>query len=264
MLRGWLPIIIALILGSIASVAAFVAIHIEKEEVIRGWELENVLAASEDIPVGTIITDDMLVESPMPRQFIYDSIMLPSDREYAIGREALVTIKKGEPLHWHQLRGLREKEKLSDQIRPGSRAVTINVTADTAVGFWIRPNDTVDIIGIFMDPVNQSQVAITLLQNVPVLATGKESAMLGSSQDEEYETLTLQVLPQEAEILALAQSVGKLHLTLRNREDQSVIEERTRTTLDTLFSESQLRMLEERRRKVIEIIRGLQNKINIK
>jgi len=264
MLRGWMPIVISAILAIASGVSAWFAIENTRAEAVRGWELEQVLAASEDIPPGTILTDDLLQEIPMPRQFIYESIMLPSDKEFAIGKEVVVPIKKGEPIHWYQLRGLREHERLSEQIRPGARAITINVNADSAVGYWIRPNDTVDIIGIFRDPVKQTQVAITLLQNVPVLATGRESAMLGSSQDREYMTVTLQVLPQEAEILALAQSLGRLHLTLRNREDQSVIEERTRTTLETLFSDTQLRFLERQRRKTIKIIRGLQNKLGIK
>lgn len=260
MLRGWLPIIIAIFLALGAGFLSWMAIENSRNEATRGWQLEEVLAAREDIPAGTIITEDLIQNIPMPKQFIYESIMVPADIDFALKKEAIVPLKAGEPIHWYQLRGLQEHEKLSDLVRRGFRAVTINTNADSSVGHWIRPNDSVDIIGIFQDPIKREPVALTLLQNIPVLATGKTSAMLGSQYDEEYMTLTLQTLPQEAEIIILAQSLGTLHLTLRNREDQGLID-RTRSTLDTMFTDSELRSLEEKRNKTIEIIRGLQDKI---
>ena len=49
--------------------------------------------------------------------------------------------------------------------------MTIDAAKTTAVGGWVRPNDHVDVIGIFKDPQTNESVAVTLMENVMVLAT---------------------------------------------------------------------------------------------
>ncbi len=90
----------------------------------------------------------------------------------------------------------------------------------------MRPNDHVDIIGTFKDPQTSEQVAVTLLQNVIVLATGKitgtTNVNLIPEGQREYNNVSLLVIPEEAEILVLAQELGALTLSLRNEDDIDV------------------------------------------
>ena len=138
------------------------------------------------------------------------------------------------------------------------RAVSIDVNERSAVGMWVRPNDHVDVLGTFRDPNSNQIVAVTLLQNVIVLATGQTTAATQStSRDVEYGTVTLLVLPEEAEILVLAQELGSLYLSLRNAEDISIFEERARTTIQTLLTGERVKKLQQRRYQTIQIIRGL-------
>jgi pilus assembly protein CpaB len=72
----------------------------------------------------------------------------------------------------------------------------------------------------------------------------------------EYNNITLMVIPEEAEILTLASELGNLTLSLRNEEDVDMIEERGRATITTLLSGERTRVLEQKRREIIQIIKG--------
>jgi pilus assembly protein CpaB len=264
MLKGWVPIAVAVVLGLGAFAAAYAAIKVREEEVTRGWDLVEVLTYTKSMRPGTVLTSDSIDVDVMPRRFFHQSvIMTPRFRGEALSKELLVHVEKGMPVEWHQLAGLREQDLLSTQVREGFRAVTINVSEASSVAHWITPNDAIDVIGSFRDPAKRELTTVTLLQNVSVLATGRTSAIVGSAREgaDEYTSVTLQVLPQEAEILVLAQELGNLHMTLRNRSDQGVIEERSRTTIETLITGTQLEELERQRRHTIQIIRGLQKQV---
>jgi pilus assembly protein CpaB len=263
MLKGKAPLIVAIVLGFLAVLVSIRAIKMKEAEVTRGWELEDVVVAAADVQPGTFLSNDVVQISKMPRKFVYESVLVPGDMEVALGREVLVPIKRGEPVHWYQLQGIKALERLSKAVRKRGRAITIGVNERSAVGQWVRPNDHIDILGTFRDPGSNQMVAVTLLQNVIVLATGQQGANSnpGSKGETDYGTITLLALPEEAEILVLAQEMGSLYLSLRNSEDISIFEERARTTIDTLLTGERVKKLQEKRYQTIQIIRGIQGKM---
>jgi len=95
---------------------------------------------------------------------------------------------------------------------------------------------------------------------VIVLATGKitgtTNVNLIPEGQREYSNVSLMVIPEEAEILVLAQELGELTLALRNEDDVDMLEERGRATIHTLLSGERTRVLQERRREIITIVRG--------
>ncbi len=134
----------------------------------------------------------------------------------------------------------------------------MDVNERSSVGLWVRPNDHVDVLGTFRDPATNQMVAVTMLQNVIVLATGQlTEASHSRRSDNTYSTVTLLVLPEEAEIMVLAQEQGSLYLSLRNSEDISIFEERARTTIQTLITGERVKELQKRRYRTIQIIRGI-------
>ena len=258
MLKGKMPLIIAVALALIAVVVAWRAIRMRELEVTRGWQLQDVIVAASDIQPGAFLSNDSVMVDKMPRKFIYESVLVPADMEVALGREVIVPIKRGEPIHWYQLQGIRSLERLSKAVRRGGRAISMDVNERSSVGQWVRPNDHVDVLGTFRDPNSNQMVAVTLLQNVIVLATGSVTAASQSTRtDNSFGTVTLLVLPEEAEILVLSQELGSLYLSLRNAEDISIFEERARTTIQTLLTGERVKKLQERRYQTIQIIRGI-------
>ncbi|XXF80620.1 Flp pilus assembly protein CpaB [Myxococcaceae bacterium GXIMD 01537] len=260
MLKGKTPLVVALVLGLLAGVIAYSAIKKKEADVRRGWNLVPVVVASQDIPEGTVVSYEMISQRSVPEQFVTSSVVKPDSSGYVVNQKVLVPLQAGDPLLWSQFETTKAAERLSTKVQKKGRAVTIAAKSISAVGGWVRPNDKVDIIGSFRDPQTEEQVAVTMLQNVIVLATGKitgtTNANLIADSDREYDNVSLLVLPEEAEILVLAQELGALTLSLRNEDDVDLIEERGRATISSLLSGERTRALEQRRRDTIQIIKG--------
>jgi pilus assembly protein CpaB len=226
----------------------------------RGWNLVPVVVAAQDVPEGTVITFDMISQRSVPEQFVTSSVVKPDSANYVVNQKVLVPLQQGDPLLWSQFETTKAAERLSTKVQKKGRAITIEAKSTTAVGGWIRPNDHVDVIGTFRDPQTDENVAVTLLQNVIVLATGKitgtTNVNLIPEGQRNYSDISLLVIPEEAEILVLAQELGNLTLSLRNEDDVDIIEERGRATISTLLSGERTRVLEKKRQEIIQIIKG--------
>ncbi|MGC4116464.1 MAG: Flp pilus assembly protein CpaB [Myxococcales bacterium] len=265
MLKGKTPLIIAIVLGLLAGAVAYLGIDREKKRVKAGWNLVPVIVANQDIAEGTAVSFEMVSQRPIPEQFVTSSVVKPDSASYVIGQRVLVPLQAGDPLLWSQFETSKAAEKLSTIVQKKGRALTIDLTgAKMSVGGWIRPNDHVDIIGSFRDQSSGEQIAVTLMQNVVVLATGKITGTtninLLPESERGYNNLTFLLLPEEAEILSLASELGGLTLTLRNPEDIDVQEERGRATMNTLLTGERMKALQTLRYRTIQIIRGTESK----
>jgi pilus assembly protein CpaB len=261
MLKGKTPLIVAIILGVLAGAVAFSAVKRKEKEVKAGWNLVPVVVAAQDIGEGTVVTYDMVSQRAIPEQFVTNSVVKPDSANYVVGQRVLVPLQNGDALLWSQFETSKAAEKLSTIVQKKGRAITIDVGgAKGSVGGWIRPNDHVDIIGAFRDPGTGEQMAVTLMQNLVVIATGKITGTTNINLLPEsargYNNLTFLVLPEEAEILSLASDLGALTLTLRNPEDIDSQEERGRATIQTLLTGERIKQLARVRRDTIQVIRG--------
>ena len=252
--------LLALGLGLVAGLIAWSAIKKREADVRKGWNLVPVVVAATDMSEGAVLTMEMISQRSIPEQFVTSSVVKPDSASYVINQKVLVALQAGDPLLWSQFETTRATERLSSKIIRRGRALTIEAKSVSAVGGWVRPNDHVDIIGTFKDPGSGQFVATTLMQNVIVLATGKitgtTNVNLLPEGARDYSNVSLLVIPEEAEVLVLAQELGALTLSLRNEEDIGNITERGRATIDTLLSGERLKVLEQRRKDAIEVIRG--------
>jgi pilus assembly protein CpaB len=226
------------------------------------WQTVNILCAKVDIPEGTELDADMIAVKEMPTQFVTESFIKVDEdgslkQDSPVGQRVMVPLKAGDPILVSHFESAREAD-FSTMINPKGRAVTIDVQERNAVGLWVRPNDHVDVIGSFRDAESQNLKTVTLLQNVVVLATGKVNAnsAVVPEEDKRYTTVTLLVLPEEAEILALAQETGTLTLLLRNPDDLDYQEKRTVVDQKQLLTGERAGELQQRRYRTIQIIRG--------
>ncbi|MFT3713826.1 MAG: Flp pilus assembly protein CpaB [Archangium sp.] len=256
----YVPLAIAAGLTCLGFAVAWSAVQKEKSDVRKGWNLVPVLVAASDMSEGQVITLEDISQRSVPEQFVTSSVVKPDSASYLLGQKVQVAIASGDPLQWSQFESSKFAERLAARVMHRARALSIDVKGTTAVGGWIRPNDHVDIIGTFKDPLTNEQVAVTLMQNVTVVATGKISGStnvnLLPESERVYSNVSLTVLPEEAEILALAEQLGTLTFTLRNDEDLDVIEERGRTAINTLLVGERTRVLQQKRFNTIQVIRG--------
>lgn len=191
------------------------------------------LCFPKDVPSGTVINKDDLRVKTVPESGLRGQALTKDDASLVVGRRLLNGRRAAEILFWADIEGGNPHGSgLAADVRRKMRAVSINASGAAAVSGMVKPNDHVDVIGTFSFPTNtpdgkiiQELVTCTILQNVLVLATGKETAKsmpTFSSTGTSYSTVTLEVTPREAEMLVFAEQIkGRLSLTLRNRSDVS-------------------------------------------
>jgi len=103
----------------------------------------------------------------------------------------------------------------------GMRAISTPIREETAAGGFILPNDRVDVllshkmrVGNKEEPVSEA-----VLRNVRVLAIGQALENKDGEKVATGKTATLELTPRQTEILALAQSMGEISLSLRSLAD---------------------------------------------
>jgi len=257
---------LALVFAVVAGVFVFVALNQsgddEKEAVTPGVTTSSrqVVVAGEDIDIRTEVTESMLTMKTVPEDEALQGAY--SDYEPVVGQVTRQDIFKGEQVTRSKVGPQTDTEieqGLSFVIPAGMRGFSIKVDETSAVGGLLLPGDLVDVIGVFDDEDDfDVDKAVTLLQNIEVLAVAQESQEAipppaaadeeatpvaedgateeaASQQDslgtrpEDVETkpkaktVTMAVTPEQAQLLALSQAQGKLVLALRPYGDAAEV-----------------------------------------
>ena len=240
-MKRQIVLVISLVAGLIAALLTRTYLTVkeneikaEKAKLIKKYGTVDVLAFSHDTPSGSVLSKADFGKLTVPAMGMRGQAVTEENLSDVIGRKLLVGHKTKEVLFWSDVEGGDPHAKgLSADVKRQMRAMSINVNGAAAVSGMIKPNDHVDVIGTFNFPDDEGKikrgdlVTCTILQNVLVLATGKDTSKtqgreLGMVGGANYSTVTLEVSPREAEMLAFAEQIkGRLILTLRNRNDTS-------------------------------------------
>lgn len=206
-----------------------------------------VLVFARDVPAGAVISMDDLGELKLPKLGLEGKALTKENVQDIIGRKVVSSHVERDVVFWSDIEGGDMREVgLSAAIKKQMRAISINCSGAAAVSGMIKPNDHVDVIGTFdFDAVGGKKnfVTCTILQNVLVLATGSQTAKmnavnLGMMNGSSYSTITLEVTPREAEMLAFAEQIkGRLMLSLRNRNDISYEKELPKVNFEKIQGE---------------------------
>lgn len=106
---------------------------------------------------------------------------------------------------------------LAALIRPDMRAVTVRVDDVVGVAGFLLPGNHVDIVAA--RKVDNRATTETVLMNINVLAVDQTTSQ-DKNEPVVVRAVTLEMTPQEAEVLVRAREEGKIQLTLRNPADE--------------------------------------------
>lgn len=119
---------------------------------------------------------------------------------------------------------------LTDQLDKGKRLFGLTVNAESLAGGFILPGSTVDLIGTKRLANNNIETQ-TVLENIRVMAVGDKSTINEKQGDVRHSivenTVTLEVSPEEAQILAMWKSVGEIKLSARAKDDNDKVNTKT-------------------------------------
>ena len=218
-----------------------------KDAINRKYGTMEVLCYTKEIPSGTALQKSDLGLKTVPAIGMRGQALTVESVTDIVGKKVLIGHRRGDVVFWADVEGGNPAvQGLSADIKRQMRAVSINCSGAASVSGMVRPNDHVDVIGTFdlSDPTKasgpkaKSLVTSTILQNVLVLATGKQTAKMKGQEVAGYATVTLEVTPREAEMLAFAEQIkGRLVLTLRNRNDTHYEKELPQVDFDKIMSE---------------------------
>lgn len=172
----------------------------------------NVVVARVRIPRDTKISPEMIRVSQIPSKYVHP--MAVNDPQDVVDRYATQEFWPGEPILKGQVASEKAANELPYKIPSGKRAITIAVNSVTGVAGHIKPGHYVDVLVSYQVSERVEDVRVsTVLQKVLVLAVGSDLQKKEGIQ--QAETVTLAVRPEEAQMLFMAESVGRIKLVLR-------------------------------------------------
>ena len=195
----------------------------------------EVLVAGADIAVGQIVNEGNFRWMSWPaegasRGYITKQNGGPEKMRNLSGSVARSAMLAGEPITAQKLIKAGQGGVLAAILPQGMRAISTKIRAETAAGSLILPNDHVDVILIrrVHGRGQDDTVVDTLFRNVRVIAIGQqlETKEGKKSADSSATTATLELTPRQSEMMALANSMGEITLSLRSVADLSSDPER--------------------------------------
>jgi pilus assembly protein CpaB len=195
------------------------------------------VVASRTLEVGELIRDGDVHEVSWSDPLPDDSLRIAAD---AIGRGAVTTIYKNEPLVEGRLAARGAGAGLAATIPMGKRAVALRVNEVIGLAGFVQPGMRVDVLIAGNAPdsrqVRFGTLSRTVLQNIEVLSAGTKIERTVDGKPEEAQVVNLLVTPDQAEILSLAGSETKVQLVLRNPLDTQELVTHG-SSLSSLFGE---------------------------
>jgi pilus assembly protein CpaB len=129
-------------------------------------------------------------------------------------------IEKGEPLVSDNLMS-KEKGGMEVLLPPGKRAVAVRTTAEAVAGGFVLPGNRVDVIHAVRRGDKESESRV-VLQNILVRAVDQQAMKPDDRPGLVPATVTMEVTPQEALVLARVKDTGTITLALRASGDDHV------------------------------------------
>ena len=232
-----------------------------KDAINRKYGTMEVLCYTKEIPSGTVLQKSDLGLKTVPAIGMRGQALTVESVTDVVGKKVLIGHRRGDVVFWADVEGGNPAAQgLSADVKRQMRAVSINCTGAASVSGMVKPNDHVDVIGSFdlSDPAKgaskgKSVVTSTILQNVLVLAVGRQTAKMRAQENAAaYTTVTLEVTPREAEMLAFTEQMkGRLVLTLRNRNDTHYEKELPKVDFEKIMSEIEELNLKRQQQKLI-------------
>ncbi|GLQ11082.1 Flp pilus assembly protein CpaB [Devosia yakushimensis] len=204
-------------------------------EVVRPEPKSQVLVAKTAVGIGERLTAQTLEWQDWPegavRPEYVTATAMPDAPAQLTGAVVRFEFFPGEPIREAKL-VRSDQGYLSAVLSQGMRGVSVGVSAVSSAGGFVVPNDHVDVV--LTTSTEMGQQSQVILSNVRVLAIGKRLGEMGATGTEAGQEATgsptpvvfdnstiatLELFPQQAEILINAATRGELSLTLRSVVD---------------------------------------------
>ena len=192
----------------------------------------DILVAKADIGLGQSVKPDDLQWQAWPQatsgNFISRASKADAVKEFtgSIARSPFIA---GEPIREQKLVKSDGSGFMAAILPAGYRAISTEISPETGAGGFILPNDRVDVILSKREKNPDSKgpdlsTSEIILTNVRVLAIDQAPKEKEGTSSMVGKTATLELKPEQAEVLARARQGGSLTLALRSIVDANAAE----------------------------------------
>jgi len=176
----------------------------------------DIVVAVNDLQVGAKLEDRDIRLARFPQSVIPPGAF--TKKTQVIGRGVVLPVSKGEFILPNKLAAANAGTGLPSLIPPGMRAVSVRVNDVVSVAGFVQPGSRVDVLATGNQGGNDRQTT-TVLENVAVIAVGKNLERNPAGDTQSAPVITLLVSPDDGQRLTLASQEGRIQLALRNPLD---------------------------------------------
>ncbi|MEL6860966.1 MAG: Flp pilus assembly protein CpaB [Pseudomonadota bacterium] len=207
---------------------------------------QQVLVAKTDLRIGTLLTPEHFRWANWPESTInpayFTQEFAPDSMETLTGSVVKSAMWADEPIMPQKIVQKGETGFMAALLPAGKRAVTVEISPESASAGFILPDDRVDIILTEeVEPVGGEDndgpplmVTTTILENGRVLAIDQTFGDVDGIPTLTGSTATMELTQNQAELLARAARVGTLSLTLRSAADAGFNEGQALADIESL------------------------------
>jgi pilus assembly protein CpaB len=175
----------------------------------------EVVVAANDIQVGAKLADSDVRLLSFPQPNVPPGAF--TRKSQVLNRGVVLPISRGEFILPTKLAAENAGAGLPSMIPPGMRAVSVRVNDVVSVAGFVQPGTRVDVLATSSS--GSERQTTTILENVAVIAVGKNLERNATGEAQTAPVITLLVSPDDAQKLALVSQEGRIQLALRNPLD---------------------------------------------
>lgn len=189
-------------------------------------QMTDVMVASDNLQPGTALDATKVHWQKWPRSAV-DSSFITADTTPDLDAAVKGTVVRepllnGQPVSNTAIVHADAASFMSASLSPGMRALSISISTDTGAGGFILPNDRVDVVlTMKLSDSPPRFKANTVLEDVRVLAMDQTFKEDKDQKVVLAKTATLELAPDQAELLSKAQATGTISLALRALGDSN-------------------------------------------
>ncbi len=225
-------VIVLLVLGVVAAIAAaLLTASLRAQPPIAAAERQaeaRIVVTARALEANHVVqADDLAVRSVPPSQVTRGYLADPS---FAVGKSLRTAVAEGQAVTAASFMPEGSARDLASRaLTTGKRAKTVALTDDAALEGLLYAGCMVDVLWCYKGEANKTQpMSKTLLENVPVLAIGRQTVLSekageapaeGAGTHTTKQLVTLLLDPQQAAAVQLAMDHGGISLVMRNPAD---------------------------------------------
>ena len=183
----------------------------------------QVLVARNAIHTGQIVKPDDMRWQSWPQGSLAPTYIVEGKRPLSdfVGAVVRGAIAAGEPITEGKLVLAGTRGFMAAVLQPGTRAVSVPITATSAVSGFIYAGDRVDVLltHVLARQAGQHSATETILRNARVIAMDQKLDFSPGDKPDVGKTATLELTPKQTELVTLAVKMGDLSLVLRSLQD---------------------------------------------